>query len=128
MGKPDLNSKQHIQQFVEAFYGKMLKDEQLAPIFLDVAEVDLSAHLPLISSYWEKLLLGDKEYNRHTMNIHRAIHAKNPLTQQDFERWLALFTSTVDTLFEGDKTERAKRIANQIAINMQIAISIPVSV
>ncbi len=120
--KPDLDSKQHIKQFVTAFYAQMLKDEQLAPIFLDVAQVDLSEHLPLICRYWEKLLLGNRDYNRHTMNIHRAVHAKRPLTEQDFKRWLALFTHTVDTLFSGEQAERAKRVAGQIIVNMQQAI------
>ena len=121
--KPDLDSPQHIKQFVEAFYSRMLKDEQLAPIFLDVAQVDLSAHLPLICRYWEKLLLGGTEYNRHTMNIHRAVHAKRALTEQDFKRWLTLFTSTVDAQFAGDKAERAKQVAAHIAANMQNTVA-----
>lgn len=123
MPKPDLNSKEAIRQFVDAFYGQMLKDEQLAAIFFDVAKIDLAAHLPLICSYWEKLLLGDRDYNRHTMNIHRAIHAQRPLTREDFQRWLLLFTSTVDSLFAGEKADRAKRVASQIAKNMQRSLS-----
>ena len=121
--KSDLDSKQAIKQFVDAFYGEMLKDKQLAPIFLDVAEVDLSQHLPLICSYWEKLLLGERVYNRHTMNIHRAVHAKRALTAQDFDRWLSLFTATVDSNFSGKSAERAKRVAAQIAANMQASVS-----
>jgi hemoglobin len=116
--KPDLDSKQHINEFVNAFYGQLLADKQLGPIFLDVAEIDLAKHLPLICSYWEKLLLGGQDYNRHTMNIHRAVHAKRPLTEQDFDRWLDLFTATVDEYFLGGQAERAKRVASQIAVNM----------
>lgn len=121
--KPDLDSNQHIQQFVETFYDRMLRDQQLAPIFLDVAEIDLAVHLPLIVSYWEKLLLGSRDYDRHTMNIHRAIHNKRALTEQDFQRWLQLFVTTVDDSFEGPGAERAKRLAAQIAANMLTAVS-----
>ncbi len=121
--KPDLDSPLHIKNFVDRFYGEMLKDEQLAPIFLDIADINLSKHLPLIRSYWEKLLLGRREYQRHTMNIHRAVHAKRPLTEQDFERWLALFTTTVDGYFSGDFADRAKRVATQIAGNMQKTVT-----
>ncbi|WP_101756830.1 group III truncated hemoglobin [Oceanicoccus sp. KOV_DT_Chl] len=121
--KPDLDTKPHIQQFVEAFYGKLLNDKHLAPIFLDVAAVDLNKHLPLICSYWEKLLLGERDYNRHTMNIHRALNAKQALTQQDFDRWLQLFITTVDQHFSGPKAEQAKRTASQIAANMFNAVS-----
>lgn len=121
--KPDLDSPQHIERFVEAFYGKLLKDEQLAPIFLDVAEIDLEHHLPLIRSYWEKLLLGEGDYRRHTMNIHRALHAKRPLTEADFQRWLGFFHATIDEHFAGPKAQRAKDVASHIATNMHRALN-----
>lgn len=121
--KPDLDTSQRIEQFVRAFYGRLLNDERLAPIFLDIAAIDIKVHLPLICSYWEKLLLGNAEYKRHTMNIHRQLHAKQPLTKQDFNRWLELFISTVEEMFRGEKAEQAKRIAGQIAANMFSSIS-----
>jgi hemoglobin len=121
--KPDLDSKERIAQFVDAFYEQVLNDEQLAPIFLDVAKVDLSHHMPLICSYWQKLLLGDREYNRHTMNIHRALNAKRELKETDFDRWLSLFSRTVDKHFEGEKAERAKQVAGHIAANMLRSVS-----
>jgi hemoglobin len=120
---PDLDNPQQIRRFVEAFYGKLLQDEQLAPIFLDVAQVDLEHHLPLIRSYWEKLLLGEGDYRRHTMNIHRAVHNKRPLTAADFQRWLSFFCATVDENFAGPKAARAKEIASQIAANMNKSLS-----
>lgn len=123
MTKPDLDSTQRIKEFVDAFYAKVLNDKQLAPIFIDVADIDLDVHLPLIRSYWEKLLLGDKTYSRHTMNIHRAVHAQRVLTAADFERWRTLFVATVDANFAGDKAERAKKLARQIAANMHHALA-----
>ncbi len=120
---PDLSDTVQIERFVQAFYGKLLKDAQLAPIFLDVAQVDLTHHLPLIRSYWEKLLLGSGDYRRHTMNIHRAVNSKRAFTPTDFARWLEFFTATVDELFAGPKAERAKAIAAQIAFNMQQSLN-----
>lgn len=117
--KPDLDSKIRIEQFIDAFYAKVLADERLKPIFLDVAEVDLDVHLPHIRAYWEKLLLGEKEYKRHTMNIHRDLHQKRPLAVEDFERWLGLFISTVDEHYAGPGAERAKQVAGHIATNMR---------
>lgn len=121
--KPDLDNPERIREFVEAFYGKLLRDEQLAPIFLDVARIDLDKHLPLIRSYWEKLLLGSADYRRHTMNIHRAVHNKRELNPADFERWLGYFHSTIDELFAGEHAARAKQIASYIATNMQKALN-----
>lgn len=122
MAKPDLDSPAHIAQFLELFYGKLLADPILAPIFLDVAGIDLRVHLGHIQHYWEKLLLGGKDYQRHTMNIHRALHAKQALTAADFDRWLAFFTASVDELFVGPKAEQAKRVAAHIAENMRLRI------
>ncbi|MEP5322080.1 group III truncated hemoglobin, partial [Marinobacter alexandrii] len=104
-------------------YARLLMDPQLAPIFLDVAQIDLNAHLPLIKAYWRKLLLGDTDYQRHTMNIHRAVHVRRSLQPADFQRWLDLFMATVDEYFEGSQAERAKRIAQAIAANMQKSLA-----
>jgi hemoglobin len=121
--RPDLDSRENIDLFVDQFYARMLADEQLAPIFVDVAEIDLAVHLPHIKDYWRKLLLGEKNYQRHTMDIHRQLHAKRPLQQQDFQRWLAFFVATVDANFEGERAERAKRVAATIAANMEKSLS-----
>ena len=117
--KPDLDCRENIERFVDLFYQRMLSDEQLAPIFVDVAEIDLAVHLPHIKDYWCKLLLGEKGYQRHTMNIHRQLHGKRPLQKQDFQRWLAFFVATVDEDFGGERAERAKQVATSIAANME---------
>lgn len=120
--RSDLDSSDKIAHFIDRFYQRVLADERLAPIFLDVAEVDLAHHLPLIRSYWEKLLLGGSEYRRHTMNIHRALHARRNLTAGDFDRWLDLFCTTLDETYAGPRAERARQVATHIAANMQRAL------
>ena len=117
--QPDLDSREQIGRFVDLFYQRLLADKELAPIFVDVAEVDLKVHLPHIKDYWCKLLLGEKGYQRHTMNIHRQLHGKRTLRREDFDRWLAFFVATVDDNFEGERAERAKQIAASIADNMR---------
>jgi hemoglobin len=118
VARPDLDSPQHIADFVDRFYGRLLQDPQLSPIFLDTAGIDLPTHLPRIRAYWRKLLLGERGYARHTMNIHRAVHARHPFTGADFARWLALFNATLDAGYAGPYCERARRIAGRIADNM----------
>jgi hemoglobin len=120
---PDMDSRENIEYFVDRFYEKMLADPQLGPIFLDVAGIEVAVHLPHIKDYWCKLLLGDKAYIRHTMNIHRELHAKRPLQPQDFARWLEFFTTTVDAHFAGERAERAKQVASSIAGNMQKSLA-----
>lgn len=119
MQVPDLDNRDNIDRFVDYFYKRILADPVLAPIFVDVAKVDLAVHLPHIKDYWCKLLLGDKNYQRHTMNIHRQLHAKRALHPQNFQCWLDLFVATVDEDYVGERAERAKLIAKTIAKNMQ---------
>ena len=120
----DLDSPEQIRRFVEAFYERLLADEVLAPIFLDVAGIDIRRHFGHIRAYWEKLLLGAEDYRRHTMNIHRALHARRALRPSDFERWLSYFEETLDAGFAGPRTERARAIARSIAGNMQVALAL----
>ena len=117
--RPDMDSRESIDFFVDCFYERVLADEQLSPIFVDVAEVDLAIHLPHIKNYWCKLLLGEKKYQRHTMNIHRKLHGKRALRAEDFQRWLDFFSATADAHFAGKRTERAKQVAKKIAANME---------
>jgi hemoglobin len=120
--KPDLDSPERIHAFIDAFYARVLADPVLAPIFLDVAAVDLAKHLPHIRAYWEKLILGREGYRRHTMNIHRALHAKKTLEPAEFERWVALFEQAIDEGYAGARAERARAIARAIAKNMQASL------
>lgn len=121
--KPDLDSRENIKTFIELFYDKVLADELLAHIFTDVAGIDVNVHIPIIRSYWEKLLLGEDVYKRHTMNIHRDLHAKFPLTKVEFDRWLSLFIATAREHYAGEKTERAIQVATSIAANMDISLN-----
>lgn len=122
----DLDTPSNIERFVNAFYVQVLRDPELAPIFLDVAKIDLDKHLPLICRYWEKLLLGNPSYQRHTMDIHRAVHKQQPFTDEHFSRWLRLFVATCDSLCSGPFAEKAKRTATRIAGNMARNVTPPV--
>tara|TARA_R110002167_G_scaffold295135_1_gene499736 strand:+ start:1477 stop:1869 length:393 start_codon:yes stop_codon:yes gene_type:complete len=122
--QPDLDSPENIAVFVEAFYERLLADPHLAPIFIDVANIDVREHFPRIQAYWQKLLLGDSGYQRHTMNIHRQLHDKQNLQLSDFNLWLDYFIETADEHFSGAKTERAKRIAETIAGNMSTSLQV----
>ena len=119
MARPDLDSPAQVDCFVDAFYSRVLADPQLAPLFLDVAGIDLEVHLPRIKAYWRKMLLGEQDYRRHMMRKHRDLDARQRLTAADYARWLALFEETLDSGYSGPFTERARRLARRIAVNMR---------
>ncbi len=120
---PDLDSPEHIRNFVRSFYGRLLDDPVMAPVFLDVAEVDLDEHLPIIEQYWRKMLLGEQDYQRHTMARHRAVHHKAPLRGEHFERWLQYFLQTVDENYRGPYADRAKQIAGKVMHNLYMQLT-----
>ena len=115
---PDLDAPQHIDALVQCFYQRLLADPLVAPWFDDVAKVDLRTHLPLISLYWQKMLLGDDRYQRHTMAKHRHLHALRPLGRMQMARWLYHFEATLDASFAGPRTERARHLARRVMANL----------
>lgn len=121
----DLDNPAAIGSFVRRFYSQLLADPQLAPIFLDVARIDIDHHLPLIEAFWRKLLLGEKSYDRHMMNIHRAVHQRHPFTAADFARWLQYFNATLDEGYAGPGADRARVLARSIAHHLQEALLAP---
>ncbi|MDY6828321.1 MAG: group III truncated hemoglobin [Pseudomonadota bacterium] len=113
---PDIQSRPQVRALVERFYLKLLTDDRLAPFF-DSPEA-VFERLPLVSAYWDQLLLQQGSYRRHTMEIHAAIDRRRPFEAADFSRWLELFERTVDELYQGRLAERAKRLARRVADHM----------
>ena len=117
--KPDVDNPENISLMVSLFYDALLADDLMAPLFLEVAAVDLKAHLPTISRYWQKMLLGDTQYHNNTMARHRVIHRKHAFEEIHFQRWLDFFMSTLDQHFTGPYTDKARRIAINVIKNMK---------
>ncbi len=117
--KPDLDCPVQITRMVHGFYDDLLADDLMAPLFLEVAAVDLKAHLPTISLYWQKMLLGDKSYRNNTMAKHRDVHRKAPFRDEHFTTWLNHFLENVDRNFAGPYAEKAKNIARNVIKNMR---------
>lgn len=121
--KPDLDSAANIERMVALFYQRLLGDPLLAPLFLEVARVDLDEHLPIIARYWNKMLLREPGYDRHMMAKHRALDDREPLTGAHHERWLSHFYATLDEHFHGPYSDRARRIAARVIDNLYQQLS-----
>lgn len=117
--KADLDTAKNIHLFIDLFYQQVLQDALLAPIFLDVAKINLAQHKQHIYAYWQKLLLKDPSYQRNTMDIHRQLNGKQRLQPQAYKQWLTLFKQAALENFAGDYTNKAVKIAENIAANME---------
>ncbi|WOJ96210.1 group III truncated hemoglobin [Congregibacter brevis] len=119
MLSPGDETSQQIDQFVDAFYERVLADPLLAPMFLEVARINLAEHLPRIKAYWRKMLLGHSDYRRHMMQKHREVDAIKHMTPEHYERWLSLFEDTLEKQPLGTSSERAFTLARRVAGNMR---------
>jgi len=95
----------------------MMADPFIGFIFTFYAKIDLEKHLPVIADFWETVLFQSPVYKggAKAMNVHMDLNDKVPLKNQYFSRWLYLFDTTVDDMFEGTVANKAKERANSIA-------------
>jgi len=114
-GLPDIESRADCERLVRAFYGRALVDPIIGFIFVDVAKLDLEAHVPRITSFWETILLGARSYGGGAFRPHAELHAKVRLREGHFAQWLQLWCGTVDELFAGERAELAKAHAQRVA-------------
>jgi hemoglobin len=104
----DIETRDDVERLVRAFYSKAMSDPIIGFIFTDVAKLDLEAHVPQITSFWETILLDAKTYSGGAFRPHAELHAKVGLRHGHFERWLKLWFGTVDEMFRGDRANLAK--------------------
>ncbi len=114
-GLRDIEDRADCERLVRAFYGRALVDPIIGWIFVDVAKLDVEAHVPQIASFWETILLGARSYAGGAFAPHAALHARVRLRAGHFERWVALWGATVDGLFAGERAELAKAHALRVA-------------
>jgi hemoglobin len=116
----DIENRQDIDTLLRLFYAKALADDVIGYIFT-IAELDLEHHLPIIGDFWDSLLFGKKDYQqrgRNPMQIYIDLHRKTELNAEHFERWLKLWTGSVDELFAGERAEMIKMRAHSIGERM----------
>jgi hemoglobin len=122
----DIESRTDIDLVMRVFYERALADEVIGYIFTDVAKLDLEHHLPIIGDFWETMLFQSGNYAQHGRNpleVHTALDVRSPLKPEHFQRWLEIFTASVDGEFAGERAEFLKMRANTIAGRMQEFIS-----
>jgi hemoglobin len=119
----DLATRTDLEKFIELFYQKMLADETLRPIFIDVAKIDLEEHFPILADFWEGILFQNMKYKRNAMEPHLALHEKHPLKAIHFKLWLHYFNESMNELYAGEKAELAKERAKSIALLMEVKVN-----
>lgn len=105
----DIGNLEDITVLVNTFYEKVQKDDLIGPIFNQKMIGRWPEHLEKMYRFWQTILLEEHTYSGSPFPPHKHL----PVNQAHFDRWMELFTTTVDTLFTGKLAEEAKvRAAN----------------
>ena len=113
--RPDLQGRDDIKRLVDSFYDKVGRDEMLGPIFNDIAGTDWVTHLPKMYAFWESMIFRTGSFRGDPLAAHTRLVPLTSMGRPQFERWLQLFTATVNELFAGMNAEHIKNSAADMA-------------
>jgi hemoglobin len=111
----DLDTPDEIAEMVRRFYADVTQDDLLGPMFNEVARVDWCAHIPKLTAFWCRALLGQPGYRGNPFHAHALVHAQREFTPAHFERWLSLFHETLELGWTGPNVQRARDLAGNVA-------------
>ena len=117
--KKDISDIEDIKLLVDTFYGKVREDQLIGPIFNDRIQDRWPEHLSKMYTFWQTVLLGPHTYYGSPF----PPHAQLPVGQIHFERWLELFSTTLNELFYGEVAKEAIWRANKMAVMFQYKIN-----
>jgi hemoglobin len=117
--KLDRISEEGIRRLVDAFYVKVRRDPELAPIFLRAIPGDWQPHLNKMYAFWSSVMLTTGRYKGNPVVKHLVIPGIRPHL---FERWLALFNETCGELFVEGIGEEFRVKAARIAESLMLAL------
>ena len=101
----DIETREDIVLMVDTFYQKVQQDELIGPIFNSrIAPEAWPAHLDRMYTFWTTILLNQPGYSGQPFEKHRDM----PIDAAHFERWVSMFKTIVDNLFEGPIANDAK--------------------
>jgi hemoglobin len=121
--KRDIESREDLLQFLESFYARAFADELIGHFFTKVVPLNLEVHIPVIADFWEAILFNKHTYKKNVMVVHEHIHHLSHIKKEHLDRWVQLFTGTVDEMFEGDKATLIKQRGSSIATLMDIKLN-----
>lgn len=110
----DIEDGEDVALLVRRFYQAAIPDPVLGHLFR-VGGIEWDEHIPLITSFWARELLGTPGYAGNVARAHVPVMADPRFDAAALDRWVELFTETVDEDFAGPVAEHAKARARQVA-------------
>ncbi|MEL1239743.1 group III truncated hemoglobin [Flavobacterium flavipallidum] len=107
----DIQNLDDIKLLVNTFYGKVQKDTLIGPVFNEKIGNNWTAHLERMYRFWQTILLEEHTYSGSPFPPHKHL----PVEKAHFNRWMEIFTETIDGLYKGALAEEAKLRAKNMA-------------
>ncbi|MCI2393635.1 group III truncated hemoglobin [Aliiroseovarius sediminis] len=110
----------HLSIMVDDFYARIRSDERLGPIFDTEIQDNWDEHLDRMKRFWASVALNAGSYSGKPVVVHKRLRG---VTNDDFDRWLALFQDTLDDTAPTPEAAnylmfRAERIARSLRMAM----------
>ena len=122
-GKKDIATREDIEICVRNFYERVKQDPTIGIVFTDIVKMNWVHHIPLITDFWETILLDNPVYTKNAMELHYHVNKVFPLRKEHFEAWLLIFNNALEGLYAGPVTELAKKRAAGIAAVMEFKMT-----
>jgi|TARA_R110002072_G_scaffold4706_6_gene32878 hemoglobin len=101
-----------IEQLVRRFYGRVLTDQTLGPVFAAAIPGDWEPHLTKMFAFWSSVMLTSGRYKGNPFLAH-ARH--DSIEEAHFAVWLALWSETAASLFVPELAAEFRAKAQNIA-------------
>jgi hemoglobin len=119
----DLENRQDLEILLNRFYELAFADPLIGIFFTEVVPLNLKTHIPVIADFWESVIFNTHGYRKNVMEVHAHIHHLKAIRKEHLDRWVQLFTNTLDELFSGTNATRLKQRAVSIATLMNIKLN-----
>jgi hemoglobin len=110
-------TEEQLSSLVHRFYGKVREDAVLGPVF-NHAISDWPHHLGKMVDFWSSVMLTSGRYKGNPL----AVHMRQPIRPEFFDRWLALFGETADEVVGGERAALFRTKTNRIAESLKLAL------
>jgi len=116
----DIKSREDLRLLVEKFFNKARKDEHLGSVFASAVDDDhWPQHFERVTDFWNSALFDANSYRGSTFSK----HADLPIEKKHFDRWLHLFSETVNEYFSGPMAEDCIKRAITMGLLFESKIS-----
>jgi hemoglobin len=106
-----------IERLVRTFYARVQADPLIGPVFAARVE-DWGVHIAKLCAFWSSVALMTGRYHGQPMQAHVEL----PVAGEHFDRWIALFEDTAQSICPPQAAahfiERARRIADSFELGI----------